>query len=478
MWSRSLKNLMETMLSRPPILIVLGATGTGKSKATVELAKRFNGEIINGDAMQMYAGLPIITNKVTNEEQEGIPHHLLGRIQLEEETWRVGVFQREATSIIRQIHARGNVPVIVGGTHYYIQSLLFGDSIVGENQTDEGELLGSLSTTNTSREFPILDGPPDLILKKLREIDPVMARRWHPNDTRKISRSLEIFLKTGEKASDIYARQQESSNMKNNDSLKLESAGENFSPETTLLFWIYTEPEVLKKRLDARVHQMMRAGLLDEVKTMDQYLQTQQTAGLKVDGSQGIWASIGWKEFKPYLEALKSGGNLEDALSLSIQKTQAATRQYAKRQIRWIEMKLRTALAKSQGWNDRLYLLDGNDVSNFKENVADLAIKITADFLDGKKLLLPQEISSTAKTVLSCKKKKPDVWFRKTCEICLITSMNEIEWEAHLKSRKHRGLAKKRLKNVVKEKLEGTRPHESSASETPLSISGNFSSDI
>lgn len=428
---------------KEPIIFIIGATGTGKSMLAVDLAKRLNGEIINSDAMQMYAGLPIITNKITYEEQQGIPHHLLGNIQIDEEAWRIGVFQRQAKIIIGQIRARGKVPIVVGGTHYYIQSLLFGDSIIGENGVDDSNFQLDKEVLD---EFPILNASSELILKKLREVDPIMAERWHPNDTRKITRSLMIYLKTGEKASDLYARQQEYRDKKSQNALDMDTVGVGLSPESTLLFWIYAESEILKNRLDDRVLKMVEAGLLKEVESMDQYLQKQHSAGIKIDTTRGIWGSIGWKEFEPYRLALKTRIDLENALDFSIQKTQAATRQYAKRQLRWIRLKLRPALTHTHGWNERLYLLDGSDVSNFKVDVIDLAIEITSKFLLDQKLPLPQEISSTAKTVLSCEDKKPDVWFRRTCETCLITSMNEIEWGMHLTSRKHRRLEKKKLK--------------------------------
>ncbi|POS83355.1 hypothetical protein EPUL_004542 [Erysiphe pulchra] len=431
---------MASRIIKEPIIFVMGATGTGKSMLAVNLAKRFNGEIINSDAMQMYAGLPIVTNKITEEERQGIPHHLLGNIKIDEEAWRIGVFQKQAKIIIRQIRERGKVPIVVGGTHYYIQSLLFGDSIIGENEVDDSNFQLDKEILD---EFPILNGSPDLILNKLREVDPVMAERWHPNDIRKITRSLMIYLKTGEKASDLYARQQEHRDKKSQNTLEMDNIGVGLRPESTLLFWIYAEPEMLKNRLDDRVLKMIKAGLLKEVVSMDQYLQKQLSTGVRIDTTKGIWASIGWKEFESYRLALKTGIDLENALNFSIQKTQVATRQYAKRQLRWIRLKLRPTLAQNHGWNERLYLLDGSNVSNFKCDVIDLAIKITEKFLLNEKLSLPQEISSTAKRVLSCEEKKPDVWFRRTCDTCLKTAMNEIEWDLHLRSRKHRRFMKK-----------------------------------
>ena len=213
--------------------------------------------------MQMYDGLPIITNKITVEEQQGVPHHLLGFIALDEEPWRVGLFKKKASNVIQEIRSRGRLPIIVGGTHYYTQSLLFEDSLVND-QVDGGDQVPTeLSNQDISDKFPILDGPTETMIERLREVDPVMADRWHPNDRRKIRRSLEIFLLTGKRASDVYAEQLEikSSNR------KMESAeeGPSQSISDTLLFWVHSDSEVLKNRLDNRVDKMVKAGLLDEV---------------------------------------------------------------------------------------------------------------------------------------------------------------------------------------------------------------------
>ena len=103
-----------------PLIVVCGPTGTGKSKLAVSLAKRFNGEIINADAVQMYKGLPIVTNKIPVHEMEGIPHHLLGEIELTAAPWNVTNFTAASISIIERIRARGRIPIVVGGTGHYI----------------------------------------------------------------------------------------------------------------------------------------------------------------------------------------------------------------------------------------------------------------------------------------------------------------------------------------------------------------------
>jgi tRNA dimethylallyltransferase len=420
------------------------------SQLAVDLAKKFNGEIINGDAMQMYDGLPIITNKITVDEQQGIPHHLLGFIALDEEPWRVGLFKKKAGQIIREIRSRGRLPIVVGGTHYYTQSLLFEDSLL-RNQAEGGEQENTeFSNEEIVEKFPILAEPTEIMIERLREVDPVMADRWHPKDRRKIRRSLEIFLTTGKKASDFYAEQKERrlhGKVENGISTDLVGDG------STLLFWVHAESETLKQRLDTRVDKMLDAGLLDEVKSMEVFLNQQSKAGISVDRTRGIWVSIGWKEFQLYLKPLEAGTasqeDIDKFYDLSIEQTKAATRQYAKRQVRWIRLTLMPALADENAL-DKLYLLDGTDISQWTEAVSQPAIDVAARFLEGSELPPPHELSGAAQQILAPTDgldEKPDVWFRQECEVCHMVAVNDVQWQTHLKSRRHRALVKKKQKN-------------------------------
>lgn len=420
----------------------------------MDLATRFNGEIINGDAMQMYDGLPIITNKITPEERQGIPHHLLGFVALDEEPWRVGLFKKKASKVTEEIRSRGRLPILVGGTHYYTQSLLFENSLVDE-ENEEGATPPNSEVAVPEQTFAILDGPTEDIIQKLREVDPVMADRWHPNERRKLRRSLEIYLTTGKRASDIYAEQKKHKHIKSNsDSGEANSADVAAGDNSTLLFWVHSDSDILKKRLDDRIYKMVETGLLEEVKAMSSFLASQREAGLSVDLSRGIWVSIGWKEFEDYLTALNSGSSSTEELrmlyELSIEKTQVATRQYAKQQIRWIRRKLITALSEA-GQLEKLYLLDASDVSLWKPNASMPAIEITAKFLDGDAMPLPQEISSVSKEFLTpfSDEAVEESEFRQECELCHVTCVAEHQWLEHLKSRRHRALAKKKLKNIA-----------------------------
>ncbi|KZF21283.1 tRNA isopentenyltransferase [Xylona heveae TC161] len=396
---------------RDPIVAVIGATGTGKSELAVEIALKYNGEIINGDAMQMYDGLPIITNKATTEERRGVPHHLLGCIGLHETTWSVGDFTKKALSVIQDIRSRGRLPILVGGTHYYTQSLLFQDALTGQEDESTGvEISKSSSESDTLSGVTTAD-----LLTRLREVDPVMADRWHPNDRRKIQRSLEIWYQTGQRASDIYEQQKRSKAMASTTSVDDSPKGgeEDQAWESnsglrfpTLFLWPYADSEVLKSRLDSRVDKMLAGGLLDEVKELDTFLCRRQDEGLSTDKTRGIWVSIGYKEFVSYVEALRSSGDSKDLETLKqtgIEQTKAATRQYAKRQIRWIRIKLLHALADAS-MTSNLFLLDGSDLGHWSENVVRPGLELTGKFLNGGALPAPTELTPAAQDMLAPKR--------------------------------------------------------------------------
>lgn len=420
------------------------------SQLAVSLAKRHGGEIINGDAMQLYSGLPIITNKVTVEEQHGVSHHLLGCIGIEEPTWVVGTFVRRALGVIEEIRSRGKLPILVGGTHYYTQSLLFKDRLAEteDRREDDGEVKEAQKADgfvqDLGEKYPILNEPTQVLLEKLRNVDPVMADRWHPNDRRKIQRSLEIYLQTGRRASEIYAEQREARDT----AQARESTTLRFP---TLVFWLHAETETLRARLDARVDRMIARGLLDEVQTLAAHAEEQARAGTEVDESRGIWVSIGFKEFKGYAAALRSG--TQDAKELerlrldAIEKTKIATRQYAKRQTRWIRIKLLNALASASSPTPPLYLLDATDVSAFSSNALEPADDLASAFLAGESMIEPQSLSSAAAENLELRPvEEAKVWVKQNCDICCTTCVTEKQWEAHVRSRSHRRLVAKRKK--------------------------------
>ena len=394
----------------------------------------------------MYKGLPIATNKITDQERKGIPHHLLGCIDLEEEPWTVGSFVGEAGKIVDEMRGRGKLPVLVGGTHYYTQSLLFRNVTLKGTENDE-----RISTGEQEEKWPILRNSGKEMLEELRKVDPIMAAKWHPNDTRKIRRSLEIWLETGKTASEVYAEQRATkSTVMETGALSIPENGtsnKNGHPPLrydTLIFWLYDNPEILKERLNTRVDEMIKQGLLAEVQTMERAHRDLEEAGLKVDPTRGIWVAIGYKEFRDHLEALRSGADethLQKTGQSGVELTQIATRQYAKQQDRWIRLKLFQSFRDVQA-TDKFFLLDRSDASKPPEKTA---CDIAGAFLAGEPLLDPSALSSTAATIFNSDKvigADKATSYTRLCELCATTVTTAKDWELHLKSRKHKFMLK------------------------------------
>ncbi|KAL4818196.1 IPP transferase-domain-containing protein [Aspergillus spinulosporus] len=453
------------------LVAVVGATGTGKSKLAVDIASRFNGEVINGDAMQMYRGLPIITNQIPVEERHGVPHHLISCIDLEENPWRISMFRRECLRLINDIHARGKLPVLVGGTHYYTQSVLFQDQLVSKEPESSDEESDScpVEDVDSAVKWPILNAEPELVLRKLREVDPIMADHWHPKDTRKIRRSLEIYFQTGKPASQVYAEQRQSKQANANNDNGPVGGPLRFD---TAIFWVHSEKAILEERLFKRVDVMVEQGLLSEASRMSDYLQEQKAQGITVDQTRGVWISIGFKELAPYFNALREESRTEKELETlkhsCIGSIKIATRQYAMSQLKWIRNKLWTGLAEG-GMTDRLYILDSTNVEDWTKNITEPSERIVEAHIGKKPLPDPKSISEFAKTTLEALEVKslstdhsPTQCI--TCDICRKTLTNKEQWQIHINGSVHKrvlkSLAKKRERDAYlrkrQESLENT----------------------
>jgi tRNA dimethylallyltransferase len=416
----------------------------------VELATRFNGEIVNGDAMQMYKGLPIITNKIPDNEKKSIPHHLLSTVSLTSEPWTVPKFVHESQRIIQEIRSRGRLPILVGGSHYYTQALLLKDSLVAQSEA----LQPSEDETETSSHltWPILSAATPEIYARLLEVDPVIAKRWHPNDRRRVQRSLEIWLQTGRKASDIYEEQHQQRISHEEIATQQEGITGGSSGDVvagtgmrypTLIFWVETGDDLLRQRLDTRVEVMVKDGMIKEALYLDQFERDQNAEGCPVDTGKGIWISIGYKELKPYLNAIRTGDlnqvSLDSLRQLCIEDTKIATRQYARRQKRWIRIRLANSFEEA-GATKRLFVLDSTHLEQWESNVKIPSQSIAEEFLKGERLPEPPSLSDMAEKVLpnfSLKGSRHQTFLARTCEVCNKTMTTDLDWERHLASRRH-----------------------------------------
>lgn len=367
-------------------------------------------------------------------------------MKLGEQPWTIRQFQERASEIIKEIRASGKVPILVGGTHYYTQSLLFNDALLKEDDASNTE-----AGQKEVEIWPTLEPSTQEMMEDLWKVDPAMANRWHPNDRRKIRRSLEIWLKTGNKASDLYEEQRQRKNGNEakdsteignqHDSVESNIQGPTQAPlrYDSLVFWTYAASDVLNARLDKRVDSMISDGLLEEVGSMHEFFVDEERKRNVVDQSRGIWVAIGFKEFLPYIH--NDGAN-ESLAKEGVERTKIATRQYAKRQNRWIRLKLLRAL-KEANQDRSLYLLEATDLAQWSENVEKRATEITAAFL--KRVPLPEarSLSDAANELLV--PDEGEVRSARYCELCDKTLMSEPEWLKHLKAKGHRSASRPKI---------------------------------
>ena len=173
-----------------PLIIIAGPTACGKTSVSVKLAKLIDGEIISADSMQVYKYMDIGTAKITPEETEGIPHYMIDELYPDEE-FSVAVFQQKAKNYIEKIHAKGKIPILVGGTGFYINALIYNNDFSEEQDTKERVELQKIYNEKGK----------DYIFNMLKTVDPESAEKIHPNNIKKVIRALEFYKQTGKKIS-------------------------------------------------------------------------------------------------------------------------------------------------------------------------------------------------------------------------------------------------------------------------------------
>lgn len=278
-------------MGKPFVLAVCGPTASGKTWLGVELAKKYNGEVISADSIQIYKGMDIASAKPTRDEMQGIPHHLIDFLDRDIK-FSVADYVELANEKIREVLGRGKLPIIVGGTGLYIDSLL--DNIkFSESKGDEKyrESLYEIAKTQGNHA----------LYEQLLSADPVTAESVHENNIVRVVRALEVMHTTGRKFSELKA-----------ESRLVES------PYDSLILGLNTsDRSVLYDRINQRVDIMVRNGLVEEAEIIH------REDGIKTAGN-----AIGYKELIPYFENTMS---LEEC----IDKIKQETRRYAKRQLTW-----------------------------------------------------------------------------------------------------------------------------------------------
>ncbi|KIL44988.1 tRNA (adenosine(37)-N6)-dimethylallyltransferase MiaA [Jeotgalibacillus soli] len=277
------------------VIAIIGPTAVGKTAASIAIAKQLNGEIINGDAMQVYRELDIGTAKIRPEEMEGIPHHLFD-IKEPDESFSVAEFQQLVREKIEEISARGHVPIIVGGTGLYVQSVLFDYQFSDEGKNESLRL----SLEHQVEKQGIMP-----LYEELHLIDPAAAQSIHPNNERRVIRALEVYHTTGKTPTEWQSTQ---------------------SPEPLYhhhIIGLTMEREKLYSRINQRVDKMLDQGLLEEVQRLNR-------SGLR--DVQSIQA-IGYKELYLYFDH-------QCTLETAIERLKQNSRRYAKRQLTWFRNKM------------------------------------------------------------------------------------------------------------------------------------------
>lgn len=299
-----------------PLVVLTGPTAVGKTALSVKLAKAVNGEIISADSMQVYRRMDIGSAKVAKEEMDGVAHHLIDILEPEDE-FNVVLFQKLAKEAIADISSRGKLPILVGGTGFYIQSVLY-DIDFTETQEDRAlrEELELFAKTEGAQKLH----------DRLAAVDPGAAEQIHANNVKRVIRALEFYAQTGEKIS-----------------AHNETERQKRSAYRSLYFVLTDDRANMYERIDQRVDKMLKDGLVAEVQAL-------KDRGLKKEmvSMQGL----GYKEILAFLDG-------EYDLERAVYLIKRDTRHFAKRQLTWFKRE------KNVIWVDRREFLDENNILRF-----------------------------------------------------------------------------------------------------------------
>ncbi len=285
-------------MEKGPLIVLTGPTAVGKTEAAISLAKRCNGEIISADSMQVYRNMDIGTAKISPEETQGIPHYMIDELEPDEE-FNVFLFQKKAKVYIEDIYARGKLPILVGGTGFYIQAVLYDIAFTEEKKALQSPRDSSIR--EKLREQARTCGSAALY-QKLLDVDPDYAKTVHENNVKRIIRALEYHALTGKTFSSHNEEQKKKT-----------------SPYCYVYFVLNMNREALYQKIDRRVDAMIQEGLIDEV---------QHLLDLGYKRSLVSMQGLGYKEIAA---ALCGECSMEEAIAV----LKRDTRHFAKRQLTW-----------------------------------------------------------------------------------------------------------------------------------------------
>lgn len=276
------------------LIILAGPTASGKTAVSIDLAKRIGGEIISADSMQIYRGMDIGTAKITADEMQGVKHYLIN-VSDPKEDFNIVKFQNMVKCSIEEIKKNGHIPILVGGTGFYIQSIIY--DIKFDKEDDNGSIRKVLE-----EEYDKMGA--DFMYEKLKKIDSISAENIHKNNKKRIIRAIEYFLINNTLISEHNELQRKKT-----------------SPYDFRFFVLNPKRDILYDRINKRVDKMVEKGLVDEVKSLIE-------SGLSIDNIS--MQGIGYKEIVEYLE-----GNIP--LDKAVENIKQNTRHMAKRQVTWFK---------------------------------------------------------------------------------------------------------------------------------------------
>ncbi|KAF9676255.1 hypothetical protein SADUNF_Sadunf09G0119500 [Salix dunnii] len=456
----------EEKEEKPKVVVIMGPTGSGKSKLAIDLAAHFPVEIINADSMQVYSGLDVLTNKVPFSDQEGVPHHLLGTVNPNLE-FTAKDFRDSAIPIINEILPRNCLPVIVGGTNYYIQALVspfllddttndlyesFLNHPSGDEQADHAPGSGRESF-NYSYDY-------------LKELDPVAANRLHPNNQRKINQYLNLYARSGILPSKLYQGKAAEEGKVTGAIQYCCATDENWGCMDNFKFQccficVDADIPVLDRYVEQRVDSMIDAGLLGEVFEVYNY---------NADYTRGLRQAIGVREFDTFLRVFMSkekghdstgslfvqskikdvkllkdnmreilhssdDNQLKTLLAEAIDKVKANTRRLVRVQKRRL-----TRLQTFFGWN--IHYVDSTKFISCRSDelwagqVVGTAVNVIRAFLTEKRSAVPDLGTHAGSGMKSVERK---LWTQYICKACGNRVLRgDHEWEQHKQGRGHR----------------------------------------
>ncbi|KII67879.1 tRNA dimethylallyltransferase, mitochondrial [Thelohanellus kitauei] len=389
--------MTDTLEYRTPLVVVGGPTGVGKTDLAISLCKVLDGEIVGADSMQVYKSLDALSNKITPQESRDIIHHIIDLVEISDE-FDVTAFRETALSVIQKIKDCQRTPIVVGGTNYYLESLIY-------------ENLISIKDEQTYSEFSNIQ-----LWDMLNDVDPSRASMLHWNDRRRIRRSLNVAA-SGTTHSHLIGNQISD----NRNRLKLRF-------KKILFFWLISDSEVLAKRIKERCEKMLQNGGWNELQRLYHYFTDSK---MPENDLRGACQVIGFRQFLPCLKSFRCDYtdlpiDLRDSC---FSKFVQSTIKYTKKQVKWFKNRIKK--------DERIHVFELNLSSmNLESAVGFCKLKfdgIISESLDNS------ENSPSIKSPLT----------RYVCDLCQKTCIGDASWHSHLKSKNHRRLLSMKRKVVT-----------------------------